>query len=200
MGMNISSLESLAQRVSKYAKACGVKSIMQTKPFVFNDVKIAELKLKPLTVDLLQKPKQFRTYEVKVFNSLNGVLKKGEKLISPEFNGCHGVAVYTPQGNFGFHHFPPFYKNKLATNLKITIQNIPRETSPHVVFISPITTKGMRESAFDEYEKIIRDRFPNCTFKYYDYPNRTKGRSYTYTSQISDNLKIQDELSLVKRQ
>lgn len=173
MRINVNSLETLVKYVEtavprKTKLFSGVKSILQTKPSA-----IAELKLKPLAEDLFQISSLPNTYEVKVFNSLSGVLKKSEKLISPEFNGCHGVAVYTSKGNFSFHHFPPFNKEKLATNLESSIQNLPSNCSPHIVFISPVSKNGLRERAFDEYEQIIKARFSKYTSKYYDYPNRT---------------------------
>lgn len=55
MGINISSLETLAQRVGKYAKSCGVKSILQTKPASLKALDVTGLKLQPLAEDVFQK-------------------------------------------------------------------------------------------------------------------------------------------------
>jgi len=65
MGININSLEFLAQRVSKYAKACGVKSILQIKPPVLKGINATELKLAPqLKSDVVQLSKQAKSTNI----------------------------------------------------------------------------------------------------------------------------------------
>lgn len=54
MVINSSSLETLACKVSKYAEACGVKSILKTKPPSLNVINIKESKLCPLPKDIVQ--------------------------------------------------------------------------------------------------------------------------------------------------
>lgn len=66
MGINISSLETLAKKVSKYADACGVKSILQTKPPALSGVNVAMLKFMPLEKDVVHFQNHFNKNELAV--------------------------------------------------------------------------------------------------------------------------------------
>ncbi len=52
MGINSGSLETLEQRVSKYAKSFGVENVLQIKPHSLKEVNFARLKLAPLEKDI----------------------------------------------------------------------------------------------------------------------------------------------------
>ena len=111
MGLNIKVLNLAASYIFKNAKINGLQSFVHAKPKFMNSINPAELKLIPSSNQKTPASStEAKEYLVKVFGSFFSKLKPGDKVISPQFNGCHGVAVYT-NDSFSIVHFPPMMKS-----------------------------------------------------------------------------------------
>ena len=125
---------------------------------------------------------------VDVFHSLMKPVGNYEKIISPKFNGCHGVGIYSDNKIF-FAHFPPFMKNRMKAAITSALKNFDANKNAQVVFISPVLKNGSIDSVFKEYKDLILTKFQNNpNIEYLKYPYRSNGATYTYTGIIDNGI------------
>lgn len=135
---------------------------------------------------------------VKVYNSLFKKITTTEKIVSPEFNGCHGVGILAGDEMF-FAHFPLHCKNRMLASIEDGLKQFSSSGTANVIFVSPVSKQGIRESAFDDYLSLIKKRFgENIELETLEYPSRSKGATYKYTGVIQ-NGKIKNTLNCVQR-
>ncbi len=149
------------------------------------DKKINTLKI-PLQADSLELSNTKSV--VNVFNALEKKMTNGEKIISPKFNGCHGVGIYSDEQMF-FAHFPPFMQGRMKEAIASALENFDKSKKAQVVFVVPTAKDGSREKVFKEYSDLILKKFQNePSMEYLTYPNRSKGATYTYVGVINNGV------------
>lgn len=91
MGININSIETLAEWVSKYTKTCGVKSILQTQTPALKGVNIADIfqlgknKFTQLELELMKRLRSLKLEDARVINK-NGILLDDIKFINDKYS------------------------------------------------------------------------------------------------------------------
>ena len=121
---------------------------------------------------------------LKVFNSTIEN-KKGIHLISPEFNGCHGLAIITDKEVF-MTHFPDIYNRRMKDSIIEAVEKLEKSQNTQVCCITPVDSLGNRPKLFDDYLGIIKEKMPNIDIKYFDYPNRSRGKTYQFEIMETD--------------
>lgn len=137
---------------------------------------------------------------VKVYNSLIKKMKCGEMLVSPEFNGCHGVGIAS-EGKVFFSHFPPFAKGRMKDSIQKALPEFQSGKETQVIFVSPVDSKMQQEDAFDDYLNLIREKIGDkIDVNVLSYPCRSKGKTYKYIGTMSENGKLINSLISVANQ
>lgn len=129
---------------------------------------------------------------VEVYHSLLKNVVNGETLVSPNFGGCHGVAILQ-NGQLFFGHFPPFYSDKMKAAISQALTKF-QKGQAKVVFVSPLSKSGAQESQFGEYLSLIKDKIGNnIKVETLTYPR--KCGTYNYHGTIKDG----DIVSLLRK-
>ncbi len=134
---------------------------------------------------------------LKVFNSII-LPQNGVHLISPEFNGCHGVVITTKNEVF-MTHFPPCMLDRLKKSIIDGIKTLKNKAQAKVFYITPTDISGQIPKEFDYYTKLIKKEIKNLDIKHHSYPNRSKGKTYTYEIFENENSSMVSQLYPVKR-
>jgi hypothetical protein len=141
-------------------------------------------------------------HNVKVFNTFYGRLAPGDSIVSPGFNGCHGVLVWA-DNNAAFVHQPPFFCDRIEKQFPKMAQMFADSKRSEVVFVAPRNEAGEIESQFVEYERLLKETLANPSFKYFAYPRRNPGgHAWTFRAAIAEGglrcglSKVSDEFVL----
>lgn len=156
-------------------------------------IKFNEIKPYSLVSDTFEQSKK----TLKVFNSTI-IPKKGIHLVSPEFNGCHGVVITTKNEVF-MTHFPPCMPERLKKSISDGVKALKDKTKAKVFYITPTDSLGQIPKEFDFYTKLIKKEINNLDIEHLRYPNRSKGKTYTFEILENGNGNIIPHLYAVKR-
>ena len=88
-----------------------------------------------------------------------------------------------------------YYKNRNTFEIK-TLKN---KAQAKVFYITTTDISGQIPKEFDYYTKLIKKEIKNLDIKHHSYPNRSKGKTYTYEIFENENSSMVSQLYPVKR-
>ena len=159
----------------------------ESKLFKYMKSKLPAIPTKFQISELFQKLTG-KTKVVKVFNSLFSNTGECNLLLSPGFNGCHGVGIFS-NNKFFFGHYPPVRSEKMKAAIKENLSNFASDCrSAKIILVSPTSKTGCCDKEFGEYLSLIKQHFNNdIQVEMLRYPERNKGFSWQFVGKINGN-------------
>lgn len=96
-------------------------------------------------------------------------------------------------------HFPPCMPERLKKSISDGVKALKDKTKAKVFYITPTDSLGQIPKEFDFYTKLIKKEINNLDIEHLRYPNRSKGKTYTFEILENGNGNIIPHLYAVKR-